>query len=316
MMANVGWSVIHLAIPIKTDIRSAVSLLTSGNKIFGLTIFWLLLFGPGCNVAGVENPTVYGSLQFIVIGDWGRHGSRGQRSVAEQMNDLATSNPVDFIVSTGDNFYPNGVENVDDPCWQESFEIIYSLPALKDIPWYIALGNHDYMGNVDAQIEYGANHVNWMFPQSYHAEDFKIDRQTKVHFIFLDTNPFLEEYKRRTIFFRNLDFQDTDGQLQWLNVTLDKSDADWTIAVGHHPVYSSGYHRDTVELKNVLPALFEKYRVEAYFAGHDHHLEHSQPVGDTDYFISGGGAQVRSVSPNRQNKFAVSSLGFAHSSAR
>ena len=56
-------------------------------------------------------------LQFIVIGDWGMQGAPAQRRVAEQMDRLAATTGIDFIVSTGDNFYPFGVRNTNDPLW-------------------------------------------------------------------------------------------------------------------------------------------------------------------------------------------------------
>ena len=52
--------------------------------------------------------------------------------------------------------------------------------------------------------------------------------------------------------------------------------------------------------------------MNAYFAGHDHHLEHYQLVGTTHHFISGGGSRTRAVSQRKHRQFAASSLGFAH----
>jgi hypothetical protein len=48
------------------------------------------------------------SIQFIVIGDWGTPGAKGQVLVANQMNELAAGTSIDFIVTTGDNFYMKG----------------------------------------------------------------------------------------------------------------------------------------------------------------------------------------------------------------
>ena len=36
-----------------------------------------------------------------------------------------------------------------------------------------------------------------------------------------------------------------------------------------------------------------QFHVAAYFAGHDHNLEHLHPAGETHYFVSGAGAKVR-----------------------
>ena len=49
-----------------------------------------------------------------------------------------------FIVSTGDNFYPSGVRSTDDPQWNNKWVEVYNNDSIKDLPWYISVGNHDY----------------------------------------------------------------------------------------------------------------------------------------------------------------------------
>ena len=46
---------------------------------------------------------------FYIVGDWGRMGQYAQTSIAKQMDKSAKLTPIDFIFSTGDNFYENGV---------------------------------------------------------------------------------------------------------------------------------------------------------------------------------------------------------------
>lgn len=43
--------------------------------------------------------------QFLVVGDWGRDRQYNQTAVADAMDATARSMRVDFVVSTGDNFY-------------------------------------------------------------------------------------------------------------------------------------------------------------------------------------------------------------------
>src|ERR1700729_1241386 len=85
------------------------------------------------------------SLKFIVLGDWGRNGDYHQSDVAEEMNVISMKYGVDFYISTGDNFYDNGIRSVNDPLWTTSFENIYHGGALQR-DWYVVLGNHDYHG--------------------------------------------------------------------------------------------------------------------------------------------------------------------------
>src|ERR1700685_2934476 len=75
-------------------------------------------------------PPASDGLNFLVFGDWGRRGERDQVEVAEQMAKAAGEVQPRFIVSVGDNFYENGVQSVDDPHWQKSFEQVYHDRAL------------------------------------------------------------------------------------------------------------------------------------------------------------------------------------------
>ena len=55
-------------------------------------------------------------MTFIIVGDWGDTLLPGQQQVADVMGNWSEINQPDFIISVGDNFYPNGVRSVDDRC--------------------------------------------------------------------------------------------------------------------------------------------------------------------------------------------------------
>lgn len=38
---------------------------------------------------------------------------------------------IDFVISTGDNFYDDGLEGVNDPAFEESFSKIYTAMSLQ-----------------------------------------------------------------------------------------------------------------------------------------------------------------------------------------
>ncbi|KAK4790004.1 hypothetical protein SAY86_017308 [Trapa natans] len=75
------------------------------------------------------------SLSFLVVGDWGRKGGYNQSAVAVQMGNVGEKLDVDFIISTGDNFYDNGLLGLDDPAFYESFSRIYNADSLQK-QWY------------------------------------------------------------------------------------------------------------------------------------------------------------------------------------
>lgn len=247
-------------------------------------------------------------LKFLVIGDWGRKGLFRQQEIADQMAISAKLVQADFVISTGDNFYDAGVASVDDPNWQQSFEQIYTAPSLQ-IPWYCVLGNHDYDGNVQAQIDYSEISSRWNLPAPY----YHITKQTgqeEVLIVFTDTSPFIFEYYLNVK--PAIIAQDKDKQLRWLDQTLAGSRAKWKIVVGHHPVYSSSpFHGDAPELIDAFVPLFKKYQVDLYLAGHEHDLQLQKPQGDTYYLVSGAGSEIRETRAYAFTAFSASSNGFA-----
>ena len=48
------------------------------------------------------------NISFFVIGDWGS-STKSQAEVSHAMQLVAASSGCDFIISTGDNFYPDGI---------------------------------------------------------------------------------------------------------------------------------------------------------------------------------------------------------------
>jgi len=42
---------------------------------------------------------------------------------------------IDFVISTGDNFYDNGLKGIDDTSFHHSFTKIYTAPSLQK-QWY------------------------------------------------------------------------------------------------------------------------------------------------------------------------------------
>ncbi len=244
------------------------------------------------------------------IGDWGRNGEYGQQELADMMGIAAKKVEPEFIIATGDNFYPNGVASIHDPLWQSSYEDIYSAHSLN-LDWYVVLGNHDYRGNVQAEVDYTNISRRWNMPSRYFHNDVTTDDGTSVRFVFIDTSPLNDEYYQETKYRHKVIGQDTTAQLQWMDSLLAE-DFDWKIVVGHHPLYSGGKR---VEDKNfVRPHLeprFEKYRVDVYLAGHEHDLQHIKPADKTTHhFISGAGSEVRPTGMLESSLFAESIQGF------
>ena len=250
-------------------------------------------------------------LCFLIFGDWGRQGEQDQVEVAAQMARAAADLKPKFIISVGDNFYENGVQSVEDPHWRESFEEVYRHPALQ-VPWHCILGNHDYHANCDAQIAYHKVSPRWNMPARYYVQSHSVDAETTADFFYLDTTPMIKGYykdgseKTRA----QVLTQDVPKQLAWFKAALAASEAQWKIVIGHHPIYSGGGHGDTPELiEKILPLLHE-HKVQAYFNGHDHDLQHLV-AGGLNLFDSGAGSQHTPTFYTQRSKFAKACSGFS-----
>lgn len=263
-----------------------------------------------------ELKILQGSLNFLVLGDFGRNGEYHQKDVALQMSKAAATIDSEFVISVGDNFYPSGVQSTQDPQWQASFEDIYFNYHLQT-PWYVALGNHDYYGNIQAQMDYSKISRRWNLPSTYYKETVKLKDGSKALLVFIDTNPFVKTYYSKGKKIEdNIKKQDTIAQKKWLVETLQGADPSikWKIVVGHHPMYSGGKRKespDTKDIEATFAPIFDQYKVDAYLCGHEHDLQVIKPNGRfTTQFLSGAGCEVRPTGIREGTIFALSEPGF------
>lgn len=260
------------------------------------------------SAALAQVPLPDGSVRFLVFGDWGRDGTHFQKPVAEQMGRTAAADRSQFVLSTGDNLYSNGVPDVEAAQWKTSFEDIYTAPALQ-VPWYVTLGNHDYNINAQAEVDYTLFSPRWKMPARYYTFTRRIDAGHTVQFFMLDTTPFVESYRKNATGNGDVRTQDPAVQAAWFERELAKSTAQWKIVCAHHPVFSSSkHHGDTPELVARLQPLLEKYGVQAFFNGHDHDLQHLR-VGTTNYFTSGAGSETRTSARDARTLFSLGETG-------
>ena len=251
-----------------------------------------------------------GALPFILVGDWGRGGHDDQAAVAVQMGRSAAAMRSAFTVSVGDNFYENGVTGLDDPQWQSSFEKIYTAESLQS-PWKVILGNHDYRGNVQAQLDYSAQSQRWRLPARYYMESLMLPDGARADFFYLDTSPFIKKYIGSKV---NIAGQDTVAQLAWLDAKLGESSAQWKIVIGHHPIYTAlsdgdGYDHDQPDLIARLNPVLLKHEVPIYICGHDHVLQ-SVRMDGVEYVVTGAGSQTYTPKPAIRGGFASGAHGF------
>jgi tartrate-resistant acid phosphatase type 5 len=252
------------------------------------------------------------ALDFLVLGDWGRNGTNHQREVAAQMGKTAGTIGSRCVISVGDNFYEDGVQSISDPLWRSSFEEIYSARSLQ-VPWYVALGNHDYRGVPQAQMDYAKSSPRWRMPSRYYKVAGSDIGAPHLDLFVIDTSPLVHKYRGEvhSAIADNVASQDVPAQLRWLDEQLDTSAAPWKLVIGHHTIYSGGSgHGDTPETRDLIEPLLQKHGVQAYINGHDHDLQHIRRDG-VDYVGCGAGSEVRPVKAIEGTLFCKARSGFA-----
>lgn len=248
------------------------------------------------------------SARFLIIGDWGGFASEDQRSVATAMGKEAEMNQDQFVVTLGDNYHGDGIASATDPRWKTEYEDIYSDRSLQ-VPWYPTLGNHDYRGSAQAELDYSKYSSRWKFYSRYYAQEAKIDDSTKIMIVHLDTPPYVREYQQQDEQY-HVKGQNVARQTRWLDSVLSTSIDRWVIVVGHHPIYSAApKHGDTPELKSAILPILEKHHVPVYICGHDHVMQHLSDHRMT-FFVCGGGAEHREVNQRSDVVYGKGSLGF------
>jgi tartrate-resistant acid phosphatase type 5 len=252
------------------------------------------------------------SLPLVVVGDWGEPGSSGQPDVAREMGREAERIGSAFTISVGDNFYEEGVTSTRDPKWVSLFEQMYTAPSLQT-RWDAILGNHDYRGDVQAQIDYSAGSQRWRMPARYFSRRETLADGTSVDFFYIDTNPFISAYRRPTDehyegMRRNAPGPIAD-QAKWLDDALGRSDARWKIVVGHHPIHTVS-KRDEPDMVAQIKPVLERHNVPLYVNGHVHNLQCVRHKAITYVTTGAGGRKLGHVGHVDSTQFARETFGF------
>lgn len=213
-----------------------------------------------------STPTPVTVVRFAVIGDYGTGGGP-----EAEISELVKSWDPDFIITTGDNNYPDGSqETIDTNIGQFYHEFIYPYhggygEGADRNRFYPSLGNHDW-NTFEAQpyLDY------FTLPGNERYYEFTWG---PLHFFAIDS-----------------DSREPDGvgsssiQAEWLRDALASSSAQWKIVYMHHPPYSSGKHGPVDWTR--WP--YQAWGASAVLSGHDHTYERIM-VDGFPYFVNGLG---------------------------
>jgi hypothetical protein len=243
-----------------------------------------------------EHSVERSELRFFAIGDWGAPSDvanevKGARDVAAAMARWAREHyggSPDFILGLGDNFYENGAQSVNDSCFDTQWVDVFLRPHVElRVPWWHILGNHDYNGSPEAQVQYhhsAATEANakagpredvadgfsprqlWQMPNRNYSFAYTLGNATdtsssstcgtRVEFHGLDTNGCQASVRTK----HPEQKEELHAQVDSLRQRLQQRPAQaapqqsmaqpppWRIVFGHHPLHTGGKrHSKTAE---------------------------------------------------------------------
>ena len=255
-------------------LRKPLPVLSSAGLLAALALTVASLTGDvsGTPLGSSPAASQASKARFAVIGDYGYAG-QPEADVA----DLVKGWNPDFIITTGDNNYPDGASaTIDANIGQYYHQFIYPYTgsygagAIQNL-FFPSLGNHDWTTpGAQPYLDYFA------LPSSERYYDFAWG---PVHLFAIDSDPNEADGT-----------SSTSTQASWLQAGLTASTEPWDLVYMHHPPYSSGPHGSTSRTQ--WP--YQSWGADAVLAGHDHTYERLV-VNDFPYFVVGlGGRSIYS----------------------
>lgn len=299
---------------------------------------------PGIEVARELPPP---ELRVLLFGDFGDDTTQ-QREVAAGLVRATGAERFDLAFSLGDNIYPCGPdvrlpgarecrfaadgETVAEgftPPRDGRFERLFEAPLRNvlaggtPLPIFLALGNHDVesggscqegglsgdeLARLRACLEVAHSSPHWALPARHHVVD-----RGPARFVVIDSNVLVRDYGGFTL----------EQELAFVAEAARTAGDRLVFVVAHHPAATAGVHADEL----TRPERVERVRrleeagggaITAWFAGHDHDLQHLRAPRGFDVFVSGNGARERpherfeqATPTGAQLLFASTHRGFA-----
>ena len=258
-----------------------------------------------------------GDINLFIANDLGRNGYYEQKPIAELMGKMGEEIGPEAVIAAGDVHHFEGVISTQDPLWMTNYELIYSHPELM-ISWFPVLGNHEYRGSTQAVLDYRNVSRRWEIGGRYYTKVYD-DNGVSIRLVLIDTTPLINRYHHDSTY-PDVDSQDIDAQLKWIDETLNAAKEDWVIVVGHQPMYAQT-KKDEIEQKDMqsrLLPILQRYKdkVAMYVCGHIHNFQHIRRGNDgIDYVVNTSASLARKVSATEGTVFCSPSEGFSVVSA-
>jgi len=247
-------------------------------------------------------PCSYG-FNFLILGDWGGQEASpyykdAQLLAAKGMAKIAKTMNPEFILTVGDNFYDHGIDiHTMDMRYTTTWKDIYTDSSLQ-IPWYLIGGNHDWYGNITAQLEFSKRDSLWEFPSLYRDHHFDIGG-VDMHIILIDTVVLAGLDGIPPSDPRYYNAEAAELQWTWLANTMASSKSSFIFVAGHYPVYSVCENGPNKIMIKRLKPLLEQYGAH-YISGHDHCQEYFD-YNSVKYILTGAGDECCYKASNLQS---------------
>jgi hypothetical protein len=235
-------------------------------------------------------------FRFGVIGDYGSGEPAAYRNAARLGRE-----GVEFVISTGDNVYPRGLDDEYDRGLFRPFGALMSRVAL-----WPTLGNHDYGDEGTMRRRTAAAYFrNFVLPPGPGNERFYSFRYANAEFLAIDDEV--------------TSFAPGTRQYRWIDATLKRSRACWKIPFFHHPAHPEyvdperGDLSRARRLRRLLVPLFERQGVKLVLSGHEHNYVRTHRLAGVTFVLTGGGgAELDPLPPSPSSVTAARGRFFHH----
>ncbi len=239
-----------------------------------------------------------GPFRFLAIGDTGQ-ATNGQLNLVP----LLMQENAAMVIHTGDVVYPIGAYDV----YQDFYFTPYE-DLLRRVPFFLSLGNHDYLtGNGEPYLSLHAHPTETVPPQD-HGRYYSFD-WGDVHFVALDSNAPL-----------NLGESGMSRMVQWLDNDLARSRQFFRVVYFHHPPFASGFNEAdplSAQVRARIVPVLDRHEVELVLTGHEHSYQRTRPMrggvpvtaGAGTLYITTGGGGAGLVNPPARTYHANRLMG-------
>jgi hypothetical protein len=243
--------------------------------------------------ASAKEVAMSGSVVMIGVGDIAVCGTSGDEATARIVDSVLKADSAakveNAVFTMGDNAYPSGSGGANNffsrcftPSWGDStiMRVIHPSPGNHDFDLQNGVGYYRYFG--DRAGPPGKGYYSYDIGE-WHAVSLNSE-------LLIDVDP--------------ASFREAKAQEDWLTKDLKEHSKPCTLAYFHRPLFTSGVHGPTPEVRSLWSILYEN-GVDLILNGHEHHYERFLPQtpagivdsakGIEEIIVGTGGGDLRGL---------------------